>query len=267
MALENYQHQRIAANNDTDSSDNEVILARRINIDHDSDNSYNDDSDKKPSKSQPSNESSVHNQTNHPLTTHDQSPLFRCSKCKRCFPIECLSKFPDEEQRFDDIQSLPERQAKARSICLQHQQCPQCIVFTAKPGEILAWRLSDTQQQQGTGNIRLKEVISSRKEFLVKWIDMSYRHVSWLPEDWIMATNKTLYESYIRDNADDFPLICNGHPIPKQWMTIMRILDIQDKDGNKVQAGASDAIHRVFAQFCGPTNDQGMLHVLIHSMN
>lgn len=192
--------------------------------------------------------------------TQDESSLFRCSKCKRCFHFNCLPKFPDDHQQLKDVHSLPQRQAQARSICMQHQQCSLCIVFTAKPEGILAWRLSDTQQQQHTSNTRLKEVISKRKELLVKWMNKSYRHVSWLPEDWIMATNEILYETYVKDHANDFPF---GHPIPKQWMMIRRILDVQDEHGNKVPAGSLNTISRVFAQFHGPGTEKGMLFLFV----
>ena len=183
------------------------------------------------------------------------STLSRCTKCKR------LLEFPDEQQQqqqqLDGIHSLSTR----HPICIQYQQCPLCITFKAKAKEILAWRLSDAEQRHRTDNARLDEMTLARKEFLVKWMDMSYRHVAWVPEDWIKATNNALYEDYIKNNANDFPLRYNEqHPIPKQWMTIMRILDVQDENGNTVQAGASNDIHRVFAQVHGPTTDQGTLH-------
>lgn len=76
-----------------------------------------------------------------------------------------------------------------------------------------------------------------------------------------MATNKILYETYLKDHANDFPF---GHPIPKQWMMIRRILDVQDEHGNKVPAGSLNTISRVFAQFHGPGTEKGMLFLFVN---
>ncbi|KAI9316427.1 P-loop containing nucleoside triphosphate hydrolase protein, partial [Dichotomocladium elegans] len=152
-------------------------------------------------------------------SSKDGTGLFRCLRCTRSYHYKCLPPFPDESTRFEDLMFTLPIHDKTIKIC----------------------------NEKNTS-------LDKSKEFLVKWSDTSYRHLTWVSEGWLKCVAKATYKTYTdlhknRMHATEKELV------PLAWKKIDRIMDVQDKDGNRVES-SDRFLHKVFAKFQELDNDQ-----------
>lgn len=111
------------------------------------------------------------------------SILFRCLTCKRVCHYEHLPIPAD----YDDGASTVEIAQQYQSNWL----CADCVSLTYHVDKILAWRPYPATAVEPP---LLEGEIANWKnrlprEYLVKWIDRSYRRTTWVPHMWLVSTH------------------------------------------------------------------------------
>lgn len=192
-------------------------------------------------------------------TANRDDLLFRCRTCQRafcndCTPLDWHSTDPKEPR-------LP-------------QQCTTCTRFDGKNvDQILTWRhvdasreptttplpivdmddlkvAIDTNAQQPDDTIDKKTFNTTKTPkscvFLVKWMDVSYRHLDWVPGSWLVGVSAKS-RPFMENNEDHVALPLN-HVVPKSYKTIDRILDVEQTSSGKIIS--------VFAKFYGLPYDE-----------
>ncbi|KAI9322475.1 P-loop containing nucleoside triphosphate hydrolase protein [Dichotomocladium elegans] len=181
------------------------------------------------------------------IATMDPAGLFRCSSCTRGFHYSCLPQFPHEYGTTPSHTDL-------EAICRKQWKCAECITYTRKPERIITWRIAGDPSDKKL-DMTLADASSQPKEFLVRWQDTSYRHLSWVSESWIMHALKNLYARYLK-RASDLPHSVENELVPKSWKTIERILTARDKNGVVVEQGSEDQITQVLVKFFDLSYDE-----------
>ncbi|KAI8381211.1 uncharacterized protein BYT42DRAFT_644051 [Radiomyces spectabilis] len=180
--------------------------------------------------------------------------LFRCTQCLRAFHSQCLPRFPDEETRFKQSQNIQDATYEA---CKSLWKCAECIVYCKPVDRIMTYRTvqSDEVNKSDDDTTATKTETSQSvvkpsptREFLVKWEDTSYRHLTWVSENWVAVTATSKYKHLLQRMGKEKPKT-EDEVVPRQWMMVDRILAIEYEDAY------SKKIEQVLATFCGLTYD------------
>ncbi|GAA5857411.1 hypothetical protein JCM8547_002265 [Rhodosporidiobolus lusitaniae] len=195
--------------------------------------------------------------------------MFRCSKCKRVAHYGCLENDEPEWTFEQHCQSYADWQI-----------CSSCYNYNVPLDAILAWKEGDNPVGGDKGDIEsddeaVEQIIGSKRVdektkktyiipsakdmranalYLVKWQEMSYRHLEWVPHAWLAASHsmrlsnflqtgsKVSFEPVKEDEAEDGeedkdsdnekdalaplpdPNIMDR--LPKAWVTVDRVLDV-----------------------------------------
>ncbi|KAJ7139950.1 hypothetical protein C8R44DRAFT_765859 [Mycena epipterygia] len=123
----------------------------------------------------------------------DTALLFRCLLCKRLAHYEHMpppSDFPSEPDIAD--------------IALHYQGswlCADCSSFTDALDKILAWRPypANAVEPSRPDDEPLNYKTPLPREYLVKWIDRSYRRTQWVPHMWLVSTNYAKLKNFLAD--------------------------------------------------------------------
>lgn len=188
--------------------------------------------------------------------------LYRCSTCKRPAHYAHLLK-PDihfaETSRFE--------------IATHYQsgttwKCHDCASFTYPLDKILAWRPYPSTAKVANVSANDTAAIKSplAREYLVKWVERSYRRTSWVPHLWLVAKSLAKLKNFLKSGpavpllASPFteqekqdivdimpfevsihdeghepveeelgpvaPLLDAENRIPRAWITVDRVLDV-----------------------------------------
>ncbi|KAI8376843.1 P-loop containing nucleoside triphosphate hydrolase protein [Blakeslea trispora] len=146
----------------------------------------------------------------------NQKVSFRCSTCFRGFHHGCLSSHVSpslkDTMQHQDLDSL-----------YQSGLCIECLAFGS-------WTPQSIVSERSENKVG--------KELLIKWKDKSFRHATWVLQDWIQAFSPTLYRGYLkRKEEKGIP------PISEDWSVIDRILNVEWEDK------AQSKVKRVLAVF------------------
>lgn len=184
----------------------------------------------------------------------DPNGLLRCSMCRRGFHDSCLPAVADATM-FDneDVFKGASRQTIIQT-CLEQQKCTECITFNKKVERIVTWRIAGEPADK-----RLDitfDAAKGAKEYLVKWVDTSYRHLTWVPEEWISRTCKQLYNKYC-DRVRHYNHAIEEDLVPKAWKTVERILTAVDIYGNTITKGPARSVHKILVKFNDLNFDEG----------
>jgi hypothetical protein len=153
-------------------------------------------------------------------------------------------------------------------------QCTTCTHFDGKNvDQVLTWRhvdasheptttplpivdmddlkvAMDTNAQQPEDTIDKKTFNTTKTPkscvFLVKWMDASHRHLSWVPGSWLVGTSLKS-RSFMQNNENLVARPLN-HVVPTSYKTIDRILDVKQTSSGKINS--------VFAKFYGLPYDE-----------
>lgn len=184
----------------------------------------------------------------------DDNILFRCQRCTRGFHYDCLPPFPDEEERLSHISS--EKRLRARQlICQRKWQCPECVSYDRRMHSIITWRPVDKSVERADMIFENDDL--KPREFLVRWQNTSYRHLSWVPEDWVQkiapARWRKFCEVQLRQGYRPVEEI-----VPKQWLMIDRILEARNAEDEVLDASAGiEEVASIYATFQGLDYDDG----------
>lgn len=108
--------------------------------------------------------------------------LFRCTICKR---LAHYAHLPVED---DDLTPVEIAQFYQKH---NNWQCDDCASYVFRLDKIIAWRPfpanANDQYMSSPENANYKENLP--REYLVKWVDRSYRRAEWVPHMWLVATH------------------------------------------------------------------------------
>jgi chromodomain-helicase-DNA-binding protein 4 len=130
--------------------------------------------------------------------TVDKEPLdqllFRCITCKRVAHYAHLPIPPGSEDHIDlgDAIALAAHYTK-------EWECADCVSFTYHVDKILAWRPYPSQAvEPPCGPHEIPNIKSQLpREYLVKWIDRSYRRTQWVPHMWLATKSPTMLRTFL----------------------------------------------------------------------
>ncbi|KAG6818079.1 hypothetical protein H0H87_009234 [Tephrocybe sp. NHM501043] len=114
--------------------------------------------------------------------------LFRCLTCKRLAHYEHLPPpSPD-----DDVDEIAQHYT-------QSWLCADCASYTFGVDKIIAWRLyPSTASEPPRPTYEPPNYKSSLpREYLVKWLDRSFRRVQWVPHMWLLSTHPAKLKNFI----------------------------------------------------------------------
>ncbi|CDO72994.1 hypothetical protein BN946_scf185007.g48 [Trametes cinnabarina] len=120
--------------------------------------------------------------------------LFRCLTCKRLAHYAHLP-IPDG---FD-----PEDTTLAElALYYQHStrwRCADCVSYVHQVEYVLAWRPypADAVEPPRTPNEPSNFKAMLPREYLVKWVDRSYRRVQWVPHGWLLAMAQSKLKNFL----------------------------------------------------------------------
>ncbi|EIN14062.1 hypothetical protein PUNSTDRAFT_140446 [Punctularia strigosozonata HHB-11173 SS5] len=138
---------------------------------------------------------------------HQKELLFRCLTCKR--PAHYIHLPAPPEGAHDD----------PVSYALYYQRetkwlCHDCSSFTFALDKILAWRpypVNALQPPADSSNYKSQ----LPREYLVKWVDRSYRRTSWVPHMWLLSTSPAKLKNFL---AGGTKVKLLDEPVPENAM-------------------------------------------------
>ncbi|KAG6821361.1 hypothetical protein H0H93_014158 [Arthromyces matolae] len=121
----------------------------------------------------------------------DETLLFRCLTCKRLAHYRHLpppSHFSSQETAADIVQYYTDTWL-----------CADCASYTFGVDKIIAWR---PYPSNATEAVRESHELANYKaslprEYLIKWIDRSFRRVQWVPHMWLLSTNPAKLKNFL----------------------------------------------------------------------
>jgi hypothetical protein len=122
--------------------------------------------------------------------------LFRCTTCLRAAHYAHL-RTPWTEEHADQPGVI---EAMATYYQTEFKwQCDDCSNYDSTVDKIIAWR----PYPANAATLTPEEVLSKRfkdpwpREYLVKWVDKSYRRTSWVPHLWLVSTTYQKLRNFI----------------------------------------------------------------------
>ncbi|KAI0361386.1 hypothetical protein OH77DRAFT_1417635 [Trametes cingulata] len=165
--------------------------------------------------------------------------LFRCFTCRRLAHYAHLP-IPDH---YDPDDTSPADMARY----YQHEtgwRCADCVSYVYQVEHILAWR---PYPENAVEPPRAPDEPPNWKamlprEYLVKWVDRSYRRVQWVPHGWLLATAQTKLKNFLQGGTK-VPLL--AEPVSEQQLSTngdgeLATFDIVSDDSETAAQGSKD---------------------------
>ncbi|PWY97239.1 hypothetical protein BCV70DRAFT_167309 [Testicularia cyperi] len=122
--------------------------------------------------------------------------LFRCARCSRCAHYECMAK---DRPELDGIATVAETVQKEGWLCKDcHRWGPVETIVAWRPLNPRLWS-DETMKERSYAELSPKEALA--REYLVKFKDVSYRNVEWVPHDWLSIVSTSLLGHYLRKGS------------------------------------------------------------------
>ncbi|KZT02402.1 uncharacterized protein LAESUDRAFT_661821 [Laetiporus sulphureus 93-53] len=123
--------------------------------------------------------------------------VFRCFTCKRLTHYEHLPAPPGIGKSMSTVDLAEYYQEET------HWQCEECASLIYSVEHILAWRpyrqnAIDTPPPAGEP-VNYKAMLP--RDYLVKWVDRSYRRTTWVPHGWLLATHPAKLKNFLQGGS------------------------------------------------------------------
>lgn len=133
----------------------------------------------------------------------DKQLLFRCFTCKR-------------PSHYDHLEALEDGDSEDPvDVALSYQdtwQCQDCRRWEYPLDRILAWRPTPGgKEPPRLSNGTLDYRAALPREYLVKWEKRSYRHLEWVPHQWLLSTNMAKLRHFL-NKGTRIHLVRPDHP-------------------------------------------------------
>jgi hypothetical protein len=162
------------------------------------------------------------------LDSEDSQVFFRCLYCSQAVHESCIPSLDGEKILKDKMESYRES-----------WRCHLCLKWEDKVDKILTYRkipasdnkegsmeISESQDTPQSEDINVDSDNIEDYEFLVKFEDLSYLQVEWVPGPWLYGTSQSKYNNYIKLQPEP---LTKEEVIQNNWTKIHRILDVQFK--------------------------------------
>ncbi|KAI8144647.1 P-loop containing nucleoside triphosphate hydrolase protein [Fennellomyces sp. T-0311] len=171
----------------------------------------------------------------------DTRVLFRCRRCTRAYHYSCIPGSDDDEGRGNPLHE-------------NHWACGQCARYSKSVDVIVTWRIAGDPPIENV-QVPYDTAAPSTRQYLIKWQDTGYTHMDWVSETWLnrIAAQKLKHFAN-RQRHQGF--ITADEAVPKEWMTVERILTAEDHDGETVKGGSIKQVKRAFVKYHGLTYDE-----------
>lgn len=162
------------------------------------------------------------------LDPDDSQVFFRCLYCTQAAHESCLP-FLDEEKTLKD-KMVSYRESWKCHLCLKWEdKVDKILTYRKVPADKnnVSMEISesqDTPTPQSDLNSDSDNI--EDYEFLVKFKDLSYIQVEWVPGPWLYGVNPNKYNVYIKSQPEQ---LTKEEVIHEDWTKIHRILDVQFK--------------------------------------
>ncbi|KAI0652071.1 SNF2 family N-terminal domain-containing protein [Trametes meyenii] len=123
-----------------------------------------------------------------------QELLFRCLTCRR---LAHYAHLPVPDDYGDDFSPVD------LAYYYQHTtswKCADCWSFVYQVEHILAWRPypENAVEPPRAPNEPVNVKVMLPREYLIKWVDRSYRRVEWVPHGWLLAMAQTKLKNFLQ---------------------------------------------------------------------
>lgn len=150
-------------------------------------------------------------------STSDPYPnlLFRCNRCSLSIHERCLPSLNE-----DDSHELK------MEFYRNKWNCHLCNRWNWEIDRILTYRYISEQSGEQSSILDESNTLmkASEIEVLVKFKDLSYRKVEWVPGYWLMNVSILKYRNFVKTRP--VPL-SEEEVIPREWLKIHRVLDVE----------------------------------------
>lgn len=154
--------------------------------------------------------------------------LFRCVGCRRACHFEHL---PPLSEDGNDV---------AVSRFEQYSENWKCLDCLSVPGEIdamVAWRSVDPQ----TNNHVASKTAEEKKEYLIKWKNISYHRTTWMPGSWVRGvTQSAMRRAFLRSEKDIRPQSTAEEAIPKEFLRVDIVFNVNYSEQPRNRTEADD---------------------------
>ncbi|KAF9954579.1 hypothetical protein BGZ72_004467 [Mortierella alpina] len=202
--------------------------------------------------------------------------LFRCFRCTYTAHDHCLKPMSTMEKGIEQSQIIRHYR--------KDWKCHQCLEWDSELDQILAFRdvpifkAIVTPQEDGDTDLVMADSSKSEmnvaesaskdgstfpqasnttRELLVKWKNMSYRKVTWVPSYWVsQVVSSVKIKSFWKRTAGPAEI---SDVIMDEWTQVEKILDVRfdgEYDGNGDDMDALDHIQSVFVKWKSLDYDQ-----------
>ncbi|THV06013.1 hypothetical protein K435DRAFT_744240 [Dendrothele bispora CBS 962.96] len=117
--------------------------------------------------------------------------LFRCLTCKRLGHYAHLA-LPD---------SLENEVETAERLQDSDWLCNDCLSYQWSLDKILAWRPYPPNSVEPPRTEPVHYKSSLPREYLIKWLDRSYRRLTWVPHMWLLSTHPSKLKNFLTSGS------------------------------------------------------------------
>ncbi|KAF9115239.1 hypothetical protein BGX27_008473 [Mortierella sp. AM989] len=202
--------------------------------------------------------------------------LFRCFRCTYTAHDKCLKPPPSMEKGADRTQIVKHYR--------KDWKCHQCLEWDRELDQILAFRdvpirknasltQDDDTEMTPADSTKSEESVQAEssskdgsafpqppnttRELLIKWKNMSYRKVTWVPSYWVsQVVSSVKIKSFWKKTQGPAEI---SDVVMPQWTQVEKVLDVAfdaDYDGTEDDMDALDHIQSVFVKWKGLEYDQ-----------
>ncbi|CAG8601442.1 2670_t:CDS:10, partial [Acaulospora morrowiae] len=155
--------------------------------------------------------------------------LFRCFRCYLGMHQQCLPPLNNEKTIEDKMKFYRRKWT-----------CHFCHKWEYNIDKILTFRYTSTKGKDNDDslmeidNLLLFDEFNAyfEVEFLVKFEDLSYRNVEWVPGPWLMGVAPAKFRNFIKSEPEPLPVETVIH---SDWTKVDRVLDVEYEDGKTLR--------------------------------
>ena len=172
------------------------------------------------------------------LVNNSENVLFRCTGCRRAYHFNHLPALSKSSKAPDDVSELHQKRFEEYS---RTWQCKECQEVLAKVDTLVAWRLAD-RHAYVTGQT-VEEFSEDKKEYLIKWQEMSHFKCSWMPGAWVWGVTPVVMRNAFFRRAEGINLLpkwTNEEAIPEEYLRMEIIFDVSYAKGFSPKSESAD---------------------------
>jgi chromodomain-helicase-DNA-binding protein 4 len=179
--------------------------------------------------------------------------LIRClgpHGCKRAFHVQHLRNSSEESYT---------------ALGPDRWQCYECseYPFVTNPIHVVvAWRPKSSNVKFAPPSVELIPEID--KEYLIKWKQMSYFQVKWVPGDWVysQASPATMI-AFFKSPKSENPAMTTAEAVPEENLRVDNVFDVEYIDEPQSQADRANAemVRNAYVKFKGLTYEDSVWEI------